>query len=42
MSCSNFRRDRRIVRAESRDAALAALLATGLARRFARRQIFGR
>lgn len=41
MSCTNFRRGKRVRRAEARDAALAAMLATGLAKRFARRAIFG-
>ena len=41
MSCTEHRRGRRVRRAEERDKALAALLATGLAKRFARRAIFG-
>ena len=41
MSCTSFRREKRVLRAEERDKALAAMLATGLAKRFARRAIFG-
>ena len=41
MSCTEHRRGRRVERAERRDIALAQLLAQELAKRFARRAIFG-